>query len=93
MAEQPVLPGTCPTVGTYQRLFADDLVQANSLDEFMQRYRRHDRYGARSEREQDAIRRCHESELRAHGITWIAHYDSATGKLVSWMPSQEAARG
>lgn len=70
----------------YQQLFKTDLVEADSLEDFMIRYRRHDRYHSLSDSQKQAIKSTHESELKSHGITWVAGYDSNTGKLVSWMP-------
>lgn len=70
----------------YQQLFQDDLVQASSVEDFAARYRRHDRYLALPQKTQEAILRLHREELEIHGITWIAGYDSNTGKLVSWAP-------
>ncbi len=75
----------------YQRLFADNLVAASSLDDFMHRYRRADRFALRSEAERESIRRCHESEIRADGIAWVAGYDSNTGQLVAWIPPSVTA--
>ena len=71
-------------MSAYQRLFADDMVIASSVEDFAERYRRHDRYSALPESQREAILRVHRQEIEIHGITWIAGYDSNTGKLVSW---------
>lgn len=73
----------------HQVLFKDDLVEANSVEDFARRYRRHDRYLGLPESQQRAILRVHRQEIEVHGITWIAGYDSNTGKLVSWMEAAE----
>jgi len=70
----------------YQRLFASDLVQADSLEDFAARYRRIDRYAGLPEAQREAILRVHRQEIEVHGITWIAGYDSVVGRLVSWSP-------
>jgi nitroreductase len=72
----------------YQKLFGNDLVEAESVEDFAARYRRHDRYGGLTEAQREAILKVHRLELEAHGITWIAGYDSNAGKLVSWSPSK-----
>lgn len=77
----------------YQRLFADDLVQADSVEDFAAKYRRHDRYAGLPEYQREAILKLHRQEIEIHGITWIAGYDSNTGKLVSWSPNPVAAQG
>lgn len=73
---------------SYQRLFADDLVEAESVEDFAAKYRRHDRYAGLSEFQREAILRTHRQELDIHGITWIAGYDCNMGKLVSWSPHE-----
>ena len=73
-------------MSAYQRLFADDMVIASSVEDFAERYRRPDRYSALPESQREAILRCHRREIEVHGITWIAGYDSNTGKIVSWSP-------
>ena len=73
----------------YQRLFGEDLVQADSVEEFAARYRRHDRYAGLPESQRCAILRVHRQELEIHGITWIAGYDCNAAKLVAWSPEMQ----
>ncbi|HRJ96881.1 MAG TPA: hypothetical protein PLL78_09355 [Fimbriimonadaceae bacterium] len=76
---------------SYQRLFAEDLVPADSVEDFAARYRRHDRYAGCHESQREAILRTHRQEIEVHGITWIAGYDCVMGRLVSWSPPSAPA--
>lgn len=67
-------------------LFHDNLVQADSLEDFTSRYRRSDRFHMKDETYRAAIMQTHRNELSEYGITWVAGNDSANGKLVAWSP-------
>lgn len=74
---------------TAQRLYANDLVEAESVEDFAARYRRYDRYAAQSAEYREAIIETHRQDIEIHGITWIDHYGSNTGCLVAWSPKGE----
>ena len=72
----------------HQRTFRKNLIPADSLEDFAKKYRKHERYGALGEEYVQAILTTHREELEKYGITWVSHYDSSTGELVSWAPEE-----
>ena len=73
--------------GSAYELFADVLVQADSVEDFAARYRKYDRYTNLPKEQRAAMLATHREEIELHGITWIAGYDCVEGRTVSWMPS------
>jgi hypothetical protein len=68
-------------------LFAKYAVDAPSLDAFLDKYYRHDRYKGRGDDYAAAIRKSAGEMLALHGIVWMGPYESVTGGVVSWMPN------
>lgn len=74
-------------------LFQNYIVKdCSSLDEFLEKYRRHDRYKGRNGKDwgynySDLIFKSHFDELEKEGITTISPYESNTGKTVAFVNS------
>lgn len=59
-------------------------VEANSIEDFLQRYTKPSRNQQRSEDYQEARVKSHSEDLEKYGYTFITHHDSITGKCVSY---------
>lgn len=78
---------------TLQELFGKYSVDAENLDDFLDRYRKHDRYKGRDgdvwgHGYSKSIRKTHELEVEQYGVTYISKYESNTGSTVSWVPKK-----
>jgi len=64
-------------------------VKAESLDDFLDRYYKPDRYKGRDgeiwgENYSKLIRQSNQEYLDNYGVTWISRHESITGKTVSY---------
>ncbi|OPC66371.1 hypothetical protein DSC47_10045 [Elizabethkingia miricola] len=76
-------------------LFKNYIVKdCSSLDEFLDKYRRHDRYKGRNGKDwglnySELIYQSHIDDLQKFGITTIAPTESNTGKTVAFLTSNK----
>lgn len=61
-------------------------VGATSLEDFMSRYYKLDRYTGRGEEYAAGLLSSYQVELEQNGIVFITHHDSVTGECVSYVP-------
>lgn len=66
-------------------IFAEYAVEASSLEDFLNRYYRHDRYKGRGEEYAAAVLKSNSEYLEKYGIAWIDSKSSATGATVSYI--------
>jgi hypothetical protein len=59
-------------------------VKANSLEEFLKKYTKHDRHEGRGQEYVKARIQSHKEDLEKFGYTLITHHDSITGQTVSY---------
>lgn len=69
------------------------VTDCSSLSEFLDRYRRAERYKGRDGKdwgEDYSLRsyNSHQNDLLMHDITWISPYESVTGKTVAYKENQ-----
>lgn len=66
-------------------------VQANSLEEFLEKHTKHDRHAGRGA-EYVAVRiKSHQEDVDKYGFTFITHHDSKSGETVAYYPLQKEA--
>lgn len=59
-------------------------VEANSVEDFLQRYTKRDRHEARGKEYVQARIQSHTEDLKKFGYTIITHHDSVTGDTVAY---------
>jgi len=64
--------------------FAENAVQAESLEDFYTRYYQHDRYAGRGQEYVEACLKSGREELEKYGYTIITHQSSVTGQTVAY---------
>jgi len=64
-----------------ERFIVKDCV---SLEQFLDKYRKPERFKMRGKDYSDKIIKTHKEELLNYGITWIGNYESNTGKIVAY---------
>lgn len=72
-------------------IFKDKLINDHSIKtikDFVKKYYKHERLGARGEDYENTVIKSHEETLEEHGIDWIGKYESVTGQAVAWRPSK-----
>jgi hypothetical protein len=68
-------------------LFKKYAVEANSLEEFLEKHTKHSRHAGRGS-EYVAIRiASHQEDIDKYGFTFITHHDSKSGEIVAYYPS------
>ena len=67
-------------------LFADSRVECDTLEHFLDRYYKPDRYHGRGKEYAAAILESHREDLKKYGYDIIAKHDSVTGSVVAWFP-------
>lgn len=70
-----------------RELFRDDAVVATSLDDFLDRFYKPDRYRGRGEAYAAVIRAGAKNDLCEYGFTWMSRYESVTGRVVAYYPA------
>ena len=62
-------------------------VHAESLEDFLEKYTKHERHAGRGP-EYVAVRiKSHQEDIDKYGFTFITHHDSKTGETVAYYPS------
>lgn len=69
------------------RNFRAAAVVATSLDDFLERFYKHERYRGRGEDYAAAVRAQCEEELHREGFTFITRHSSVTGKTAAYYPA------
>ena len=69
---------------TPNELFAKYKVAADSVEDFLQRYYKNDRYIGRGADYAKALLSSYKNDFETIGCCWISHHDSATGAIVSY---------
>jgi len=67
-------------------LFRDCAVKASSLDDFLNRYYKPERYRGRGEAYAATLRASHQADLERDGCDVISRHDSVTGQTVAYFP-------
>lgn len=67
-------------------------VDATSLEDFMSRYYKPDRYTGRGEEYAVGLLASYREELNRDGIAWICYHDSVTGEHVSYVPQSKETK-
>jgi hypothetical protein len=65
-------------------LFKKYQVEANSIEDFINKYGKHNRYAGRGEEYMKVCIESHKEHLREYGFDFITHHDSKTGEIVSY---------
>ena len=66
-------------------LFKNDAVNdVTTVSEFLSRYYKPDRYTGRGKEYAAVLLESHEHDFKMHGVDWISHHDSITGRGVSF---------
>lgn len=63
------------------------VTDVSTIEEFMAKYYRHDRYKGRGSEYAAVLLASHTKTLEEYGVDWISHHDSNTGGIVSFYPS------
>ena len=71
------------------QMFRKDEVKAFSLEDFMDRYYKPDRYRGRGLDYAAGLLASKRADLEQDGWTIISHHDSVTGKVVAYFSDQE----
>jgi len=66
-------------------MFEKYAVEAGSLEDFMMRYYKRDRYTGRGEEYAQTLLASYQEDMDKFGIAWISHHDSVTGEVVSYI--------
>jgi hypothetical protein len=61
-------------------------VEAASIEDFVQRYKRSAAFAQRDKEYQKASIQSHYEDIQKYGYTLISHHDSNTGEVVTWYP-------
>ena len=59
-------------------------VRAKSLEDFLNRYYKHDRFRGRGHKYTEELIRSHQSDFKEDGYDIISHHDSVTGRIVAY---------
>lgn len=59
-------------------------VSADSVEDFLEKYTKHDRHQGRGQDYVNCRIKSHRKELEKYGYTFITHHDSKTGETVSY---------
>ena len=60
------------------------VTDVKTIQDFLNRYYKHDRYKGRGEKYAVCLLASHTETLEEHGVDWISHHDSNTGTVVSF---------
>jgi len=66
-------------------------VQANNLEEFLEKYTKPSRHWERGAEYVAARIKSHQEDIGKYGFTFITHHDSKSGETVAWFPETGAA--
>lgn len=61
-------------------------VQANSLEDFLERYTKPKHHAERGEEYVQARLKSHNEDIKRYSFTFITHHDSKCGEIVSYYP-------
>lgn len=73
---------------TTKELFKTNQVQAASIEDFLSRYYKADRYTGRGEEYAATLKASYEREFQAHGYALISRHDSVTGQVVAYIGAE-----
>lgn len=65
-------------------------VEADSLEDFLKKYTKHQRHEGRGKDYVEARIISHTESLKKEGFTFISHHDSVTGDVVSYYPTKSS---
>ena len=74
-------------------MFEDRAVQANSIEDFLDRYYKPQRFRERGEKYAAVLIASHQADFDHYGYDFISHHDSVTGRVVSWFGPGTGVRG
>ena len=63
----------------------DIVVQAESVENFLDKYYKHDRFRGRGEEYANILLKSHQEEYDRRGFTFISQHESNTGRIVSFI--------
>lgn len=66
--------------------FKKYVVEASSLEEFLEKYTKHDRHAGRGPEYVNARTKSHQEDIDKYGFTFITHHNSKSGETVSYYP-------
>lgn len=64
-------------------------VEADNIEDFLNRFYKPDRYTGRGEVYTDTLLRSRQLDVQADGFTWISRHDSITGRCVSYYENRK----
>ena len=73
------------TMSSYE-LFKKYQVEADSIEDFIRNYGKHNRYYGRGNEYMNACLASHKEHLEKYGFDFITHHDSKTGETVAYYP-------
>jgi len=65
-------------------------VQAESVEDFLNKYYKHDRFRGRGEEYTDVLIKSYQEEFDRRGFTFISQHDSNTGRMVAFCKPEES---
>lgn len=71
-------------------LFSTCSVGATSIEDFYERYYRHDRYHGRGDDYVEAVLASGREDIAKYGVTAVSSKDSVTGATVAWIPKHSS---
>ena len=73
-----------------RRLFADNAVPAKSIEDFLNRYYKPERFRGRGEEYAACLIASHQRDFDREGYDIISHHDSVTGQVVAYFGPSDA---
>jgi len=74
-------------------MFEDKAVAADSIEDFLDRYYKPQRFRERGEEYAAVLIASHQADFDRHGYDIISHHDSVTGRVVAWFGPGTGAKG
>ena len=74
-------------------LFADKAVEADSVEDFLNRYYKPQRFRERGEEYAQILIASHQRDFDRDGYDIISHHDSVTGRVVAWFGPGTGKKG
>jgi len=73
-------------------MFEDCRVEAKSVEDFLKKYYRHDRYHGRGDDYASVVLASHKRDFTEQGYTIISRHESVTGEVVAYFGSRPTIR-
>jgi len=70
-------------------MFENNAVSADSVEDFLDRYYKPQRFRGRGEEYAQALIASHQADFDRYGYDIISHHDSVTGRVVAWFGDEE----